>query len=114
MINRLMAEEQETFVRYDVVDKVWLADTTYPPHIRKFEKKGWECTSTQYYEDGTVQGKTFCSGSKKGISILNPNSTRSMSEEQKEAARQRFLKYHSDKENKDNVDVDIDIDDDEE
>lgn len=113
MSSKLMLEEQETFVRYDVIDKMWYADTTYPPHMRKFEKKGWECTNTSYYEDGTVQGKSFCSGSKKGVTISNPTTTRNMTEEQKEAARQRFLQYHANKENATDIDEEDDEDENE-
>jgi hypothetical protein len=27
--------EQETHYNYDPIDKVWLVDSTYPPHIRR-------------------------------------------------------------------------------
>lgn len=34
-------EEMETVLRYDYVDKVWIAYSCIPKHINKLEKSGW-------------------------------------------------------------------------
>lgn len=32
-----LREEQETLIRYDVLDSVWTVDTTYPKHIKQLQ-----------------------------------------------------------------------------
>lgn len=94
---KLSQEEQETHLWFDVLKKCWFADTTYPPHWRELERKGWVCVSTTLYPDGTIESKRFTSGNKKGVSFTNPTKTREMTEEQREAARLRFQQYHAQK-----------------
>jgi len=88
--NKLTQFERELVINYCEYDKVWVAETSIPKFWRRFEKKGWICTRTQYYADGTVCSKTFTSGNSKGISITNPNKTRVLTDEQKAAAAERF------------------------
>lgn len=90
MTKKLMLEEQETHFHYDTIQKCWYADTSFPPHWRKLEKKNWECIDVSYFEDGSVMAKRFKSGSKKGLSITDPTKTRIMTDDQREAARKRL------------------------
>lgn len=88
--NKLTQFERELVINYCEYDKVWVAETSIPKFWRRFEKKGWICTGTQYYADGTVCSKTFTSGNSKGISITDPNKTRVLTDEQRAAAAERF------------------------
>ena len=87
---KLAKDEREIILMFNEAEGVWYADTSIPKYWRRLENKNWICTNTQYYKDGTVCSKTF-KGSKKGVSIVDPFKKREVSEEQKEAARQRFL-----------------------
>lgn len=98
VLDKLTKEEREIVLIYNEAEGVWYADTSIPKYWRRLEKKNWICIKTQYYKDGTVCCKTF-KGSKKGVSIVDPFKKREVSEEQKEAARQRFLSRSEDKTN---------------
>lgn len=54
--SRLSAEERETVLVYDNIDKVWLMDSTIPKHFNRAVKQGWTPTTQYVYEDGTVCG----------------------------------------------------------
>ena len=56
---RLSAEERETVLVYDNVDKVWYMDSTVPKHFNKAKKQGWKQTVEFVYEDGAVCGGAF-------------------------------------------------------
>jgi hypothetical protein len=56
---RLSAEERETVLVYDNVDKVWRMDSTVPKHFNKAKKQGWTQTAEFVYEDGQVCGGAF-------------------------------------------------------
>ena len=56
---RLSAEERETVLVYDNIDKVWCMDSTIPKHFNKAKKQGWTQTTEFVYEDGTVCGGAF-------------------------------------------------------
>lgn len=56
---RLTAEERETVLVYDSVDKIWRMDTTVSKHLNKAKKQGWNQTVEYIYEDGTVCGGAF-------------------------------------------------------
>jgi hypothetical protein len=56
---RLSAEEKETVLVYDNIDKVWRMDSTVPKHFNKAKKQGWIQTTEFIYEDGTVCGGAF-------------------------------------------------------
>jgi hypothetical protein len=56
---RLSAEERETVLVYDNIDKVWLMDFTVPKHFNKAKKQGWKQTAEFVYEDGTICGGAF-------------------------------------------------------
>ena len=98
VLDKLTKEEREIVLIYNEAEGVWYADTSIPKYWRRLEKKNWICIKSQYYKDGTVCCKTF-KGSKKGVSIVDPFKKREVSEEQKEAARQRFLSRSEDKTN---------------
>ena len=78
---RLCAEEKETILVYDNVDKVWYMDTTVPKHFNKAKKQGWTQTSEFVYEDGSVCGGAFLAP-EKAITLRNPNKKRVMSDKQ--------------------------------
>ena len=59
LTTRLSAEERETVLVYDNVDKKWIMESTIPKHFNKAKKQGWEQTSEFVYEDGTVCGGVF-------------------------------------------------------
>lgn len=105
--SKLSRDEREFHLWYLESEGVWEAESSIPKFWRKLEKKGWTCTGVQYYHDGTVCAKTFTSGSSKGVSITDPTKTRTMSEEQKLAAAERFRAMHRNN----SVDNDEDTDD---
>ena len=53
---RLSAEERETILNYDNIEKTWLMDSTVPKHFNKALKQGWTPIAQYVYEDGTVCG----------------------------------------------------------
>ena len=95
--SKLTQEEREIVLNYNELDRVWVAETSIPKFWRKLEKQGWICTGTTYYPDGTVCAKSFTSTNSKGVSLTNPFKTRVMTDEQREAARQRLSEYHNSK-----------------
>lgn len=88
--SKLLKSEREVVIIFNEEVGVWEVEVSIPKFWRKFENKNWKCTRTIYYDDGTVCSKCFV-GSNKGISITDPFKKRKMTEEQREAARQRFL-----------------------
>lgn len=54
--SRLTAEERETILHYDVVNKIWSMDSTVPKHFNKALKQKWTPITQYVYEDGTVCG----------------------------------------------------------
>jgi hypothetical protein len=67
---RLSAEERETILNYDNVDKVWLMDSTVPKHFNRALKQGWTPTAKYIYEDGTVCGMALTAPAR-AITIRN-------------------------------------------
>lgn len=57
--SRLSAEERETVLVYDNVDKVWRMDSTVPKHFNKAKKQQWTQTAEFVYEDGSICGGAF-------------------------------------------------------
>ena len=78
---RLSAEERETILVYDNVDKVWRMDSTVPKHFNKAKRQEWTQTAELVYDDGTVCGGAFTAPAT-AITIRNPNKKRVMSDEQ--------------------------------
>lgn len=54
--SKLSPEEKETHLNYDVIEKMWVMDSTVPKHFRKALKQGWTPIQQYVYEDGTVCG----------------------------------------------------------
>ena len=54
--SRLVAEEKETVLCYDYVNKVWSMDSTVPKHFNKALKQKWTPVKQYVYDDGTVCG----------------------------------------------------------
>lgn len=59
LTSKLSAEERETVLVYDNVDKVWRMDSTVPKHFNKAKKQQWTQTAEFVYEDGSVCGGAF-------------------------------------------------------
>lgn len=53
---RLTAEEKETILHYDFVNKTWSMDSTVPKHFNKALKQKWTPVKQYVYDDGTVCG----------------------------------------------------------
>lgn len=77
---RLSAEERETILNYDNVDKVWFMDSTVPKHFNRALKQGWTPTAQYVYEDGTLCGMTLTAPAR-AITIRN-TTKKQMSEKQ--------------------------------
>jgi hypothetical protein len=54
--SRLTAEERETILVYDNIDRSWTMDSSVPKHFHKAQKQGWTPIKQYVYEDGTVCG----------------------------------------------------------
>lgn len=91
---KLSKDEREIVLVFNEGEGVWQAETSIPKFWRRLENKNWKCVKTTYYSDGSICSKCFV-GSTKGVSIVDPFKKREVSDEQREAARERFLKIHS-------------------
>lgn len=77
---RLSAEERETVLVYDNIDKVWRMDSTIPKHFNKAKKQGWIQTAEFVYEDSSICGGAF-EAPARAITIRNA-AKKQMSEKQ--------------------------------
>ena len=53
---RLIAEERETLLNYDSINKEWTMDSTVPKHFHRAVKQGWIPIRQYVYDDDTVCG----------------------------------------------------------
>lgn len=97
--DKLIRSEREINIIYNEEDGYWIADTSIPKFWRRLEKKNWKCILINYYPDGTVCSKTFISNSPKGITITDPTKKRELTDEQRQAIRDRFTKSSEEVEN---------------
>ena len=77
---RLTAEEKETLLLYDFVDKQWTMDTTVMKYYNKAKKQGWTQVKEFVYDDGSVCGGVFI-GPDRAVTIRNVD-PKQMSEKQ--------------------------------
>lgn len=77
---RLTAEERETILHYDSIEKVWTMDSTVQKHFRRALKQGWTPIRQYVYEDGVVCGMVL-TAPERSITIRN-TVKKQMSEEQ--------------------------------
>lgn len=89
-IQRLTKEERETACVYNEADGYWTIYSAVQSHIRKFDKLNYPVTDIDYYPDGEIAGK-FYQVPKNAISFKDPTKKRNISEEQKQALRERAL-----------------------
>lgn len=89
-VQRLTKEERETACVYNEADGYWTIYSAVQSHIRKFDKLNYPITDIDYYPDGEVAGK-FYQVPKNAISFKDPTKKRNISEEQKQALRERAL-----------------------
>lgn len=81
----MRADEYETIILYNNEKRVWEAGTNIPTHQAMFEKKGWTFTGE------TPSGDKGYEAPKNAITFRDLNKKRVMTDEQKEAARERML-----------------------
>lgn len=81
----MRADEYETIILYNNEKRVWEAGTNIPTHQAMFEKRGWTFTGE------TPSGDKGYEAPKNAITFRDLNKKRVMTEEQKEAARERML-----------------------
>lgn len=89
-IQRLTKDERETILSYNEADGYWTIYSAVQSHIRKFDKLNYPITNIDYYPDGEIAGK-FYQVPKNAISFKDPTKKRNISEEQKQALRERAL-----------------------
>ena len=89
-VQRLTKDERETILVYNEADGYWTIYSAVQPHIRKFDKLNYPITDIDYYPDGEVAGK-FYQVPKNAISFKDPTKKRNISDEQKQALRERAL-----------------------
>ena len=89
-VQRLTKDERETILIYNEADGYWTIYSAVQPHIRKFDKLNYPITDIDYYSNGEVAGK-FYQVPKNAISFKDPTKKRNISEEQKQALRERAL-----------------------
>ena len=77
---KLSAEERETLLNYDPIEKMWIMDSTIPKHFRKALKQGWTPVQQYVYEDGAVCGMVL-TAAERAITIRS-TIKKEMSEEQ--------------------------------
>jgi hypothetical protein len=80
LTTRLTAEEKETLLNYDFLNKTWTMDSTVPRHFHKALKQGWTPIRQYMYDDGTVCGMVL-TASERAVTIRNVNK-KQMSEKQ--------------------------------
>ena len=97
-IQRLTKDERETILSYNEADGYWTIYSAVQSHIRKFDKLNYPITNVDYYPDGEVSGK-FYQVPKNAISFKDPTKKRNISEEQKQALRERVLAARAKKNN---------------
>lgn len=88
---RLTIDERELHIWINENDKDYIyAETSIIRYINKFNKLGWEKVKEQYYDDGTIESVTY-KVPLYAISFRKPVKVKKeMTEEQKEAARERM------------------------
>lgn len=53
---KLTAEEKETHLVYDFINRVWIMDSTVPKHFNRAMKQQWKPLKKYVYSDGAVFG----------------------------------------------------------
>lgn len=89
LTTRLTAEEKETTLNYDYLDKTWRMDCTVQKHFNKALKQGWTPLVRFEYEDGTVAGYVL-EAPDRAVTIRNVVA-KQMSEKQMSAKQLRNL-----------------------
>ena len=77
---KLTAEERETLLNYDSINKEWIMDSTVPKHFRRAVKQGWIPIRQYIYDDDTVCGMVL-KAPERAVTIRNVEKKK-MSEKQ--------------------------------
>lgn len=88
-VQKLTRDERETILIYNEAAGYWEIFTAVAKHIRKFDKLKYECTRTEYYENGEVYGKYY-KVPKNAIAFRDYQRKREYSEEFLQAASERL------------------------
>ena len=86
-MQKLTREEQETHISIDAVEEMAIIDTSIQKDINKMKKLGYEVIMENHYEDGSTMNVIF-RVPRKAIGFRAPQ-RKEMSEERKEALRER-------------------------
>ena len=92
-VQKLSKDERETVLIYNEADGYWEIFTAVAKHMRKFDRLKYECTRTEYYENGEVYAK-FYKVPPNAISFRDPTKKREISEESRKAAAERLKALH--------------------
>ena len=95
-VQKLSRDERETVLIYNEAAGYWEIFTAVAKHIRKFDRLKYECTRTEYYENGEVYGK-FYKVLSNVISFRDPTKKRKMTDEERKAAAERLRARHKGK-----------------
>ena len=93
-VQKLSRDERETILIYNEAAGYWEIFTAVAKHIRKFDRLKYECTRTEYYENGEVYGKYYKVPSN-AISFRDPTKKREMTDEARKAAAERLRARHN-------------------
>ena len=88
-VKKLSKDERETILLFNEADDYWEIFTAVAKHMRKFDKLKYECTHTEYYENGEIYGKYY-KIPKSAVAFRDYMRKREYSEEFKQAARDRL------------------------
>lgn len=98
-IYRLTKAEREVILNIDDELKEWSAYVSSPSWMKKFEEAGWECVKEDHYANGDIVAKVYKAPAKQVI-IAKKRKARNISEEEKEALRERVKLMQKNKEEK--------------
>ena len=91
----LSRTEQETIIRYDAEEQEMEVYTAYPSLMRRLDASDEYIKIREDKQGGEVVAMTF-KASKRLLTLRSKTPTRrAMTEEEKEAARQRMLELHA-------------------
>ena len=95
-VQKLARDERETILIYNEATGYWEIFTAVAKHMRKFDKLKYECTRTEYYENGEVYAKYY-KIPPNAITFRDPTKKREISEESRKAAAERLKALHRNK-----------------
>lgn len=92
MSNNYLIEDQETHIYYEPIDKKWIYETNYAPHIKKLLSFKKYIKATEKDDDGRIIYIRLAFDSNDFIINPFPKEHRKYTEAQKEKMRQQLAK----------------------